>query len=260
MSTIRDMGRINSYNELYGNSDTGSAVNKNNSSFLSGLSISSDNSAFNLNDYSMIKNGSYRKLMKAYYANEKAQNTSSGKDSVTKLTTMSERADSMGRAVRELMDKSLWEKKTFTRINETTGEEETYEDYDRDSIAGAVKNFVESYNKAIDAAGESNVKGVLRNAAWMTKTTAVNEKLLSKVGITIGADNKLSVDEKKLGEADISTLKTLFTGYGSYADKISDKADAMINAAKRAGGTYNSKGEYNNVLSELVSSKIDTKE
>ena len=104
------------------------------------------------------------------------------------------------------------------------------------------------------------MRGVLQNAAWMTQFTSKSEKLLNKVGITVGSGNKLELDEEKLKTADISTLKTLFTGYNSFADKIMTKGNAIAMAAANAGGTYTNKGSYSSALSQLVSSKIDTKE
>lgn len=100
-------------------------------------------------------------------------------------------------------------------------------DYDRGAIAKAVKSFIEDYNDTIEEAGESNTRGVLRNAAWMTSITGSNANLLLKAGITIGKGNKLELDEDILKEADISTLKTLFTGYNSYAGQINQKAKIM---------------------------------
>ena len=40
---------------------------------------------FSLNDYVSIKNGSYKKLLKAYYAKQDADKASSGKDTVKNL-------------------------------------------------------------------------------------------------------------------------------------------------------------------------------
>ena len=120
--------------------------------------------------------------------------------------------------------------------------------------------LIDDYNATIESAGNSNVKEVLRNAAWMTETTSSSERLLGKVGITVGSGNKLELDEDALKSADISTLKTLFTGYNSYADKIMTKENAMATAAANAGGAYTNNGTYSSALSQLVSSKIDTKE
>ena len=94
----------------------------------------------------------------------------------------------------------------------------------------------------------------------MTKTTKSTERLLERVGISVGADNKLELDEDALKKADISTLKSVFTGYNSFASKVYDKAQSMTNAAARAGGTYMSTGNYSDVLSSILPSNIDKKE
>lgn len=254
MSTIREYASGNSYYD-----STNWTQNNKTNSFLAGLSVSTESASFNLSDWAMIKSGSYGKLMKAYYAQEKASKASSG-DSPQKLTLMAGNSSAMEKSVRNLMKDSLWEKKTITEKDEKTGEETTKEDYDWKSITKAVNSFISDYNSIVEAAGESNSKEVLRNAVMMTKTTAVNEGLLAKVGITVGTGNKLELDEDELKKADISTLKTLFTGHNSYASKMQYRATAMISAASSAGGTYTSSGSYSSALSSLVSTKIDTKE
>ena len=51
-----------------------------------------------------------------------------------------------------------------------------------------------------------------KDEKWMTKTTKSTESLLERAGISVGADNKLELDEDALKKADISTLKSIFTG------------------------------------------------
>ena len=94
----------------------------------------------------------------------------------------------------------------------------------------------------------------------MTKTTKSTERLLERAGISVGADNKLELDEDALKKADISTLKSIFTGYNSFTSKVYDKAQSMTNAAARAGGTYTSTGRYSDVLTSILPSNIDKKE
>ena len=256
MATIREISNGNYFDDYY----TGKNSNYANA-FLSGLNVNNDNSSsFSLTDYAMIKNGTYGKLMKAYYAKEKAEQASSGGDSKPKLSLMAGNAGSMAKSAQALMQDSLWEKKTIKEKDEKTGEETEKEGYDWKSITKALKTFIDDYNATVEGAGESNNKNVLRNAAWMTKTTSMSERLLNKVGISVGGGNKLELDEDKLKEADISTLKTLFTGHNSYADKMMSKGNAIAMAAANAGGTYTSSGTYSSALSQLVSGKIDTKE
>ena len=257
MSTIRQYAAGNSfYESLYGTSNNSSS-----NSFLSGMNMSADTgSTFSLSDYAMIKNGTYGKLTTAYYAKEKAESRASTSDSSTKLTSMAQNSASMSKSAQALMKDSLWQKKTITEKDEKTGEEVTKEDYDWNAITKALKAFVEDYNTTVESAGESDTKDVLRNAVWMTKTTSAYEKTLAKVGITISGSNKLELDEDELKNADIASLKNLFTGHNSFADKVMSKGNTIARAAAGAGGTYTSNGSYSSALSELVSSKVDTKE
>ena len=57
----------------------------------------------------------------------------------------------------------------------------------------------------------------------------ISEGLLNKVGITIGENNTLSLDEEKFKAANMSDLKALFSGSGSLADRVSQKASTMYN-------------------------------
>ena len=166
-------------------------------------------------------------------------------------------ADALKKSADALNNDELWEKKIIKKKDEKTGEEIEVEDYDWEAITKAVKSFVEDYNDVVEQAGNSNSKDVLRNAVWMTGITESNENMLSKIGITVCKGNKMELDEDALKKADISSLKTLFTGHNSFADKVSMKASSISHAAARSSGTYKSNGTYNNALSELVSSKVD---
>lgn len=241
----------------YANYDTGYDF-----SALLGGTVNSSGSL--LSDYASLKNGSYGKLMKAYYEQQNAEKASSSGDTPQKLTLMRSGADALKKSAEALNDASLWEKRKFKIKDEETGEEIEVEDYDWDSITKAVKSFVGNYNSLVEHMGSSDTKNVLRNAAWMTNITDKAKNLLSKAGITIGRGNKLELDEDALKEADITTLKSLFTGYGSFTDKIAQKADNIgkeaANAAVKAKGvTYTKNGGYSDTLSKLFSSTVDEK-
>ena len=247
------MSEINSFN------DYSSKYNANRDySFLFGATQSASISgSFSLTDYMSIKNGSYGKLVKAYYAKQDADTLSSSKDSVQKSTILKTGADALKKSAEALSNDTLWEKKKIIKKDEKTGEETEVEDYDWEAITKAVKSFVEDYNDVIEKSGESNSKDALRNAVWLTGITESNKSVLSKIGISIGKGNKMELDVEILKKTEIGTLKTLFTGHNSFASKVSIKANSISNAAARASGTYKSNGTYNNALSELVSKKVD---
>lgn len=246
MSGINDINTNNSYSWLFG-SQTGAAR--------------STNFGIDLGDYAMVKNGTYKKLMKAYYSQVEAEKSSSSADSSAKLTSVQSGANALSKSMQALMSDSLWEKKTTTTKDETTGDETTTTDYDWEAITKAVNSFVSDYNDMIDELADSYTKSVLKNAIYMVKQVSANENLLSKAGITVGSGNKLSLDEDVLKSADIATLKSLFSGSGSFAGQLSQRAAKISSSAASAGGkatVYTSSGTMSETLSSLVSPKFET--
>lgn len=248
------MSEINSFNDYTSKYNS----NIDFTALFGGASDTSSAGGANLlADYTSIKNGSYGKLLKAYYAKQDAEKLSGKGDTSQKLTLMKGSADSLKKSADALNNTSLWEKKKIKKKDEATGEETEVEDYDRDAIAKAVKSFIKDYNDVVEKAGNSNTRDVLRNAVWMTNMTDKSSGMLAKIGITIGTGNKLELDEDALKSADISYLKSVFTGHNSFAGKISQKAAGISSDANRATATYTNGGAYSNALSSLVSGKIN---
>ena len=240
ISSIKGYNSYSYYNQYR------SYRNYNNYGFSSSLfgtnALTGTNNSFSVSDYAMIRSGTYKKLMKAYYSQDKSGNVKSlikEKEPASVLTAQD--AASMGNSIKDAMNASLWEKKSITEKDES-GNETVNLDYDREAIGKALQKFTEEYNKAVDAVGNSNSISVLRNGAYITKSTAINSKLLSKAGITVGLDNKLSFDQDKLNEADITSVKSLFTGHGSYASQLLTRSNTIANSA--IPSSYNRNGNY----------------
>ncbi len=231
------MSKVNNFNDYAGKYN-----NTDYSYLFNNMQPTSTGGTFSLGDYAAIKNGSYKKLLKAYYAKQDAEKSAISSDAMKNSSLVKSSADALKKSANALNNEAFWEKK---------------EDYDWDAITKAVKSFVDDYNSLVKLAGNSDSKDVLRNAVWMTGMTEANDNLLSKAGITVGKGNQMELNEDVLKKADISTLKTLFTGHNSLADKIATKANSISNAAARTSGTYKSNGTYSNALSELASSKVD---
>ena len=209
-------------------------------------SDTTSNSSF-LFDYASIKNGSYGKLVKAYYAkNSETAKTSDEKVAEKKNhSQVKSDADSLKSAADELV--TTGSKSVFNLTDVTDKDGVTKKGYDYDSIYKSVKKFADEYNELVASAGESDSDSVLSRTLSMIKTTAKNENLLGKVGITIGEDNKLTVDEKKIKEASINDLKSLFSGVGSYAYSISSSASLIADKAANElakANSYSAKGTY----------------
>lgn len=233
---------------------------KGNYSYLfSGLSSSNGSANMNfLSDYASIKNGSYGKLMKAYYGknsssvsslvNSKTNSTSSEETkSLAKVQSSTDDLKESADALLATGKDSLFNKKEITKTAED-GTKTTTTGYDTDAIYKAVSTFVTNYNSVLDSMDDINSTSILGKATSMVTATAANSKLLSAVGITINKDNSLSIDKDTFAKADMSTVKSLFNGNGSYAYRVSAQASlinfAADNEAAKAN-TYGSNGTYN---------------
>lgn len=248
----------NDYMKDYVNSNSGYDVTA-----LLGGSVNGSGSM--LSDYASIKNGSYKKVMKAYCAKQEAEKSSVSGDTAQKLKLIGSSADALKKSVEALNGPALWEKKKITQKDEETGEETETEDYDWEAITKAVKSFADNYNSVVEQTGSSDTKSVLQNAVWMTDMTEKTQKLLSKIGLNVGKGNKLELDEEELKKANINTLKTTFSGHGSFADRVSRKAGSISRAASsaaaaaKARATYTKNGKYSDTLGNWLSGTVDKK-
>ena len=201
------------------NSDYSSLFN---SLYSNSSSSGSTSSTDFLSNWASLKNGSYKKLTKAYY-----QKTSdNGAIPIDK------------EAVSEAV-------KNNNKVK--TNAQNLKSDISKVTDSESLKKFVDSYNSMIDSGAESDSNGILRNTLSMTKITIAHQNSLSDLGITIGEDNKLKLDEETAKKADKSAYDSLFNGIGSYADLISSRASEVVNKANyennklsnyTQGGTY----------------------
>ena len=113
------MSKINNINDYTNKYNTNADY-----SYLFGASQNASSSGtFSLADYASIKNGSYGKLLKAYYARQDAEKTASTADSLQKSTTLKSGADVLMKSAEALKNDELWEKKKLKKKDEKTGEE-----------------------------------------------------------------------------------------------------------------------------------------
>ena len=190
-----------------------------------------------LSDYASIKNGSYGKMMKSYYAKVKdaeAEEETSKSGSKTK-----EKDAASASAARKFYE-------TATGMNAL--------DYSADNIDelyDKVSAFVKDYNSMMKAASKSNNSEVKAQADALNDYTYQNYKLFAKVGITMNADRTLSIDEdtfkkvnEKTGSTNVPTLTTLFKGIGSFADKAADRASTIYRKAGEGEEVTSAKAKY----------------
>lgn len=222
----------------------------------SGNSTSSTDysSIFNLDlgDMASVRNGSYGKLLKNYYAQDKAAKKASIGDSEGKLTEIKKEADELVKKADALSSSTLYKTKTVTDDKGVSKEEFA----DPDKLVGAVKDFVKAYNSTIDRAGDSETKSVLRTGGWMANMTSKNANLLSEIGIKVGDNDKLSFDEAVFKKANTTTVKDLLSGYDSYAFQVGTKATSISRATVNAGAMYTASGNYSTESSRFMKDSI----
>lgn len=226
---------------------------KNDYSFLFGnLGSSSGSSVGNLNflsDYTAIKNGSYGKLMKAYYSPEPSKeissltqskkpstNTSTAVDDTKTLAEVQSTTDSLKESADALRAS---DKKSLFKDGEVN-----------DKLYSAVSKFVDDYNSVLKTSDSVNSSSILNRVQGLTSATSANKNMLEKIGITINKDNSLSIDKDTFMKADFNTVKNVFNGNGSYGYRVSAQASfinfAADNEATKAN-TYTNNGTYGNV-------------
>ncbi|BBF41581.1 hypothetical protein lbkm_0261 [Lachnospiraceae bacterium KM106-2] len=185
-----------------------------------------------LGDYGIIRSGSYGKLLKKYYAENK-NDAASGSSSTTqsKLMSVKSEADDLKASAESLT---------------VQGSKSLFAEGNRDKIATAVNKFVSDYNDTVKGASETKNKDISRYVSSMTFQTNAYKTSLEKVGIKVNGDQTLTVDTTKLKEAKLSDLKTLFSGSYSYADSVANKAEQISKLATKASGfpTYQSNGMF----------------
>lgn len=236
---------------------------KTNYSFLfSGLSSSASNAVSGnwLADYASIKNGSYGKLMKAYYAKDSgdsktAASTIAKKDTAKKtLAKVETTTDALKESADALLatgKKDLFTQKDITTKDEN-GVESTTKGYDTDAIYNAVNSFVKNYNSVMAAVDDVSDTTVNNRTESLGNTTIANSKQLAKIGITMKNDGTLSLDKDTFMKADMNTVKNLFQGNGSYGYRVSAQSSMINFAADHAStrsslytGTAGYTGTYN---------------
>lgn len=226
----------NSINMLFSSVGNRNSVS-NNSGFYAMTSL--------LSDYQSLKSGSYGKLVKAYYAKQ-------AEDEAGTVSKKKNDKNTSSTSTAEDSTKTLSNIQTATDALYETAEslrKEARSAEGMDELYKTASQFVTDYNKTVDAATKSETKNIKSNLKDMMNATSVNKKLLGNIGITVGEDNKLTIDEKKFKDGSLSTAKTLFDGAGSYAYNVSLEA-SMINSnadyeASKAN-TYNTEGGFSN--------------
>lgn len=188
-----------------------------------------------LSDYASIKNGSYNKLMKAYYGKGQTSATSSdgtGRSSYNILEKLEyeKRNPKVSKDIQEANSSLTSGLSTLKNSIATLQNDNTYTDTDNgqsaaDKVVSAVKAFVSDYNKVVTAAKGSSLTNQTAYVTNMMSATSANADKLAEIGIKVNARGTLDLNEAKLKEADISKVQDLFSSDDimSYGSRLASR-------------------------------------
>lgn len=204
-----------------------------------------------LGDYASIKNGSYGKLMKAYYSETGNERVSAlAKDSVNKAKSTDKTLSEWKATKQDLSEanSAADSLKSSADAMLKKGKDSVFEKEDKDAAYDAVSSFVKNYNETVKAAGSVSDKSVAGRLSSLTGNTGIYAKKLSDIGITVNDDKTLSIDKEAFQKADLSKAQELFEGNGSFGYRTAAQAGILANAAENAVssmGTYSAAGTAN---------------
>jgi hypothetical protein len=258
------IGNYSSYGSIFGSSN--SASNSLFSSFYS-----------NLGQYASVKSGAYAKATRAYYGkntvdtskinskdNVSSKNKVSSNDSTdsSSKTSTSSSASSTSAYSKTNKDKVAINtvKTEASELNQAakklldTGKDSVFakdKEYNKDDAYKAVNDFVKEYNDTVTALGNTKNTSVSNAGDSMKRMSRIMNKDLEAVGISIGNDGKLSIDETKFKAADADKVKSVFNGgSGSFAGMVSSSSARIgqeaSNQISKLNDNENSKSTYNN--------------
>lgn len=242
---------------------------------FSGLSGSGGNNLFSsFSELSSIRSGSYGKLLNSYY--EQTGVTSSKAKSTTGTDNTSRGYYEKYLKEKEAKAEKEKDKNTSAPVTDSNAKvasnanqmvssidklssADTYKtnsagEYNVDAILKEAKSYVDAYNSVVDGSKKTEVSGVSSNVSSMTKVTSTYAKKLAEIGITIGNDKKLSLNEDTFKNADMSKVKETFgrSNYGYSVRTNAYMANYYASQADNKASTYGSNGKTN--FSELMSS------
>lgn len=192
-------------------------------------------SASSLGDWGMMKSGVYTKMLKSYY-DKTGDTAKTEKTSYTNKNNEfeTEWESKLGKLKSSADEQVLSSIKSTAQSMGAAAKELSGIDFDkssREDLYKAVKKMTDSYNAVVSNAAKTNTVSISQSVTWMQNDTKAHESQLANVGISIGSDGTLSVDEKKFADAGLSDIKALMEGNTGYAGRLSQKAAGLYNLA-----------------------------
>ena len=188
--------------------------------------------SINLSDYATVKNGSYGKLLKAYYAPEKTDTKNS-----SKTTSDIKQADEkdIKKEASNVKEKAGLLNNAFDKITDNSKE------INKDDI----KAFTDRYNDMLKAGSTSSDNVTKAMTSGLKSLSSRNSSEMQKLGIEINKDGSLKFDEKTFENVSDNKLSNSFTkDMKKYIENIEKQAQEKINNMS----SYDNKASVSNAL------------
>ncbi len=186
----------------------------------------------NISQLSSIRSGAYTKALKAYYG----KNNSTNATQKTTALSRNNRLMYEGNSELSVVSKESSELVATAKKLSDTGKDSLFsnrEKYDADAAYKVVSEFASDYNDTLKAVGSTSNVAVKNAANSMTRMSGIMTKSLGSIGITIGSDGKISVNEETFKGADFDKVKNVLGTNGSYARIIGSSAQRLESAAEQ---------------------------
>ena len=176
----------------------------------------------------------------------KTAQTQNANSSKTAYELAKEEADSTTSTSDSTSTKNITNSKsTASSLKKAANSVSSLDTSDKTETASAVEGFVNAYNSYISSADKVDDSSVLHKTMALTGSTGAAAKQLSSVGITVGSDNKLTLNKDTLAKAsadDLNTFKSYASGVADTADKLESLSTNAL--SKKTNSLYNSYGSY----------------
>lgn len=199
-------------------------------------------SASNFGDLAMMRSGVYTKLMRKYVSQITEDADISETDKKVKTDTfknsVSEKLEQLRNpkpvTAESESNKVLSNIKSASKNMETAAKalmETDFETSTRDELYDAANQFVSSYNSVVQNAAKTDNVSVTKSVQWMKDDTKAHEKMLARIGVSVGKDGTLSLDEEKFKAADLSDIEFQLGKNSSIVPKTANRATGLYNLA-----------------------------
>ena len=215
-----------------------------------------------LSDYSAIRSGSYKKLMKSYYRDVQSASSSknnSGSNNTLDKIIEERRNPTISKEASAANSKLASSISSYKSALSTLQNAKTYEDTEngtdvRDKVKNALKSYVSAYNDSVTTAKKSTNLNMTSNVAGAMEATRDEVAALKELGVTLNSDGTLSFDEKGFKDVDLSKVKEAFDGNAalSYGSKVASRLNRITS---NAISSSTSTADATNTVSTVSNSK-----